>query len=61
MILSSIIYNYLQIKQDIIEQSFDQVGRAILWDKRIDNQVLKYVEFQEGSFCQVKPIVPSVR
>ncbi len=51
----------MQIKQDIVEQSFDQIGRAILWDKRIDNQVLKYVEFQEGHFCHVEPIIPSVK
>ncbi|UJR15637.1 hypothetical protein I4U23_002574 [Adineta vaga] len=55
-------YSYdeqLEIKQDIIEQSFDQIGNAILWDKRIDSQVLKYVEFQEGQFCHVKPTIPS--
>ncbi|CAF3372148.1 unnamed protein product [Rotaria sp. Silwood1] len=49
----------LKIKQDIIEQAFDQIGRAILWDKRVDSQVLKYVEFQEGNFCHVESIVPS--
>ena len=51
----------LQIKQGIVEQLFDQIGNAILWDKRIDSQVLKYVEFHEGHFCHVKPIIPSVR
>ncbi|CAF1082430.1 unnamed protein product [Rotaria sordida] len=49
----------LQIKQDIIEQVFDQIGRAILWDKRVDSQVLKYVEFQQGKFCHVESIIPS--
>ncbi|CAF1365285.1 unnamed protein product [Adineta steineri] len=62
MILPLASFSYdeqLKIKQDMIEQSFDQIGRAILWDKRIDNQVLKYVEFQQGPFCHVEPIIPS--
>ncbi|CAF0814500.1 unnamed protein product [Adineta ricciae] len=62
MILPLANYSYdeqLNIKQGIVEQLFDQIGNAILWDKRIDSQVLKYVEFHEGHFCRVKPIVPS--
>lgn len=43
----------------MIEQTFDQIGNAILWDKRIDGRVLKHIEFQQGDFCHVEPIIPS--
>ncbi|CAF1043291.1 unnamed protein product, partial [Didymodactylos carnosus] len=50
----------LKIKQTMVNQTFEQIGRAILWDRRIDTRVLKHIEFRKGDFCHVESIIPSV-